>query len=97
MDALCYGGDWGGGGVLVGIWYAERRGSPVAPGDLKAAIRVSEGLGACGGHRSRPGSVSSHGESIRKEGGVISQTQHPQSAAHHTIPVPQHPPPPTPS
>ena len=31
----------GRGGVLVGIWYAERRASPVAPRDLRAAIRRS--------------------------------------------------------
>ena len=29
--------------VLVGIWYAERRASPVAPRDRKAAIRSSGG------------------------------------------------------
>ena len=33
----------GEGGVIVGIWYAERRASPVAPRDLKAAIRLSGG------------------------------------------------------
>ena len=31
-------------GVLVGIWYAESRASPVAPKDLKAAIRLSGGI-----------------------------------------------------
>ena len=30
-------------GLLVGIWYAERRALPVAPRDLKAAIRFSGG------------------------------------------------------
>ena len=31
------------GVVIVGIWYAKRRASPVAPRDLKAAIRSSGG------------------------------------------------------
>ena len=55
----------GEGGVLVGIWYAERMASPAAPRDLKAVIRRSG---------STRGSVSSHRELIRKEErGVIRQ------------------------
>ena len=34
---------------------------------------------------------------MREERGVIHQTRHPQSAVHLTVPVLQHPPPPTPS
>ena len=46
----------GEGVALVGIWYAERRAPPVAPRDLKVAIRASGGMS--GGHIPSPGSVS---------------------------------------
>ena len=45
----------GEGGVLVGIWYAERRVSPVVPGDVKVVIRRSGSARGMRGTWSEPG------------------------------------------
>ena len=49
------------GEVLVGIWYAKNRASPVAESNLKNAIRSSGSmiLEGCEGRKPSPRSVSS--------------------------------------